>query len=81
MPDVLERDTFNALLMPLGTKRRYFGRTPKELFAHKPHLAEDPNYYYLLANGLFADVNLSNDRKLKNLQDVSRVVGLVQNRD
>ncbi|MGH8662482.1 MAG: hypothetical protein ACREUB_12100 [Burkholderiales bacterium] len=80
-PNVLEGDAFDALLMPLGAKRRYFGRTPVEMFAHNPGLAENPNNYYRLANALYADVNLSNDRKLRNLRDFAKVIGLREGLD
>lgn len=80
-PDAREVDAFDVLLMPVGTKRSYFGRTPQGLFAHNPKLAENPNNYYVLANGLCADVNLPDTRKLKNLQSVAQVVGLEEQRD
>ena len=80
-PTVFTDDSFESLLMPAGTKRLYFAPTPKELFAHNPQLADNPSFYYQLASGWYADINLSNQRKLKNLRTFSKVAALEQGRD
>jgi len=80
-PSLLGGDDFDDLLMPTGTKRHYFARTPAQLFAHNPKLADDSNNFRLLSNGWYADVNLADDRKLKVLRDTAKMAGLKEGAD
>ena len=80
-PDVFADDSLDSLSMPTGSKRLYFERTPQALFAHNPRLAEDSNLYCCLVNGWYADVNLSNKQKLKNLVKFAKVANLERRRD
>ena len=41
--------------------------------AGQPHLADDPNNYTRLGNGWFADLNLNNAQKSRNLHHFAAV--------
>ncbi len=56
--------------------RNYFARSPGKLFRESPHLAEDSNNYFQLANGWYANTNLSNAQKFDILCRFGWVVGL-----
>jgi hypothetical protein len=69
-PDLLERDPQLAE----GDGRRYFARSPKELYPASPHLAEDRNYQSV-SGGWFASTILDNPLKFKILARLASSAG------
>ncbi len=66
-PEILEGPDWQKEFVAKGRTVNYFDRDLKSLFRDSPHLADDPNNYTILGNGWFADLNLSNAQKFKNL--------------
>lgn len=65
-------------------KRLYFARSPEKLFYgsdNKEELAGNPSNYVQLSNGWYANLNISNERKLAILRRFSAVAGLKFKKD
>lgn len=63
-PDLFLSPTFETDFIAVGHAQDYFGRDPQSMFHKSPHLAEDHNKYHQLTNGWYANLVLSNERKL-----------------
>ena len=61
-------DLFELLPRICGTRHRtFFARSPRALFPASPHLADVSSHYCQLVPGWYADTNLSNRQKERNL--------------
>jgi hypothetical protein len=62
-----------------GRARRYVARSPSDLYAKSPHLAE--KNAYPLGGGWFVDTNLSTEQVAKRVKVAAHLCGLLYGRD
>jgi hypothetical protein len=80
-PEPFAKPNWQTDFVRRGERRFYFARSAIELYPLSPHLAEDPNKVYQLANGWYADLNLNDDQKLTILMQLAVLARLQQEVD
>ena len=70
-------DLFEVLPRLCATSHRtFFARIPRDLFPASPHLANVSSHYSQLVPGWYADTNLSNRQKERNLLHACSATGI-----
>jgi len=64
-----------------GRGRRYFAKSPQDLFFSSPDLADNPANYRRLSNEWYVNLNASSDRKMKILSLLGSAIGLQEGKD
>ena len=62
-PGILEKLEATTPWSMEGHSRRWFARSPKQLYYCSPHLAANPALFRKLSNGWFVDLNSNNEHK------------------